>query len=160
MSKYRRGDSLRRKGGGGLVSVSQRGLGPVHPDIQRNCWGRKWAKQDTPLCHISPSGCVCLPDSWGGRSTSYSHMCLSFIPPSSSVTFYFFPSLSLDLSFDLYPSISLFLQLFLSVCSPRHPWPTCGFIGQLPDDFRSVLFNSLPVGVSEMSYLPQLSLQK
>lgn len=49
-----------------------------------------------------------------------------------------------------------FLQLFLSVHSTRHQWPTSGLIGQLSDDFKSILFNSLPVGVRKMSYLLQL----
>ena len=45
--------------GAGMVFVSERGLGPGHPDIHRNCWGQKWAGWDTPMSHASPSGRVC-----------------------------------------------------------------------------------------------------
>lgn len=86
-------------------------------------------------------------------------MCLSLFP---LVTFYFFPPIYLFglLFLSLTTHVSSFLQRCLSVLSLWLLWPTCGFIGQLSDEFRSILFNGLLLDVRKMSYLLQLSLQK
>lgn len=144
------------QGDAGMVSASERGLGPGQPDTHRNCWGKVGRTGHTFVSYLAVWMCLSCLTVEGDNLLIFLYVSVSF-PFGHSLFF----SLSLfgPLFLSLTSSVS-FLQLFLSVRSPWLLWPTCGFIGQLSDDFRSILFNVLPVGVRKMSYLLQLSLQK
>lgn len=134
-----------------MASVSERGLGPGQPHVHRNCLGKVGRAGHTLVPYLTVWVCLSSLTPAGNK-----HIIFLYV----SVFFPLFCHFLFFLSFDPHHSISLFLLLFLSGRFPRHQWPTCGFIGQLSDDFRSILFNCLPVSVRKMSYLLQLSLQK
>lgn len=110
------GSTLRRWRG--IVSVSVRGLGPGKPDTHR-IW--KWAERTHPCVTTRRVGVFVLPDSWykkkknrrEGEKKQYSYsLCVS--------VFQFFSSPICPL-FWLFLTISLLLQLLLSVLFPLPP---------------------------------------
>lgn len=139
VQRERGGKTQSVHGGGeaGMVSVSERGLGPGQSHVHRRCRGKVGRMGHTLVSH---------------RLGIF--LFFFFLPPF--LHFLFFPC-------SLSPSYSLYLPVSpapsLRPIPSTHLWPTCEFIGQLSDNFRSILFNSFPVDVRGMSYLPQLRSQ-
>lgn len=112
----------------------------------RTCWRGKWVERDAPLV-LCVTLWVCL-----SCLTAEGNKLLKSFRLSVSLYFCHFQT---NLSAPLAPigsrrpvvfKSSSLTRLLGCFSPPPLSRPTCGFIGQLSDNFSSVLFNALPRG--------------